>query len=104
MGFLKKLMGFQNSFSKNFGKDLLKHPTRLLTGIDPLSTKISNTVLGRDDKPMVNMTGSPDEQYYAKAEAEGVDTGAARKFHKVADNVAMAIGAQGLAGVAGKLG
>lgn len=104
MGFLKKLTGFQNSFSKNFGKDILKHPTRLLTGIDPLSTKISNTVLGRHDKPLVNMTGSPDEQYYGRAEAEGVDTADARKFHKVADTVAMTIGAQGLAGVAGRLG
>lgn len=99
MSFLKKLLGFENSFSSDFTKDIFKHPTRLLTGIDPLSTKISNGLLGRDDEALVNMFGSPGQQYYDSAEAKGIDTGAGQGFHKVADGVAGIFGAAGLAGI-----
>jgi hypothetical protein len=101
MGWLKKLVGFENSFSKNLTKDLFKNPTRLLTGIDPLSTKISNALTGQDNDPMVNMFGSPDKQYYDRAEADGIDTSAAQKFHKTADVIAGLAGAYGLSGIGG---
>lgn len=101
MGFLKNLIGFENSFTKNFGKDLLENPTRLLTGIDPASTKLWNSVLGRDDQPLVNWFGSPGQQYYDQARLEGIDTGAANKFHAVADTIAGIYGANGLAGSMG---
>lgn len=101
MGWLKKLHGFESSFTKNFVKDIWKKPTRLLTGIDPFSTKLWNGVLGRDDEAMVGMFGSPGEQYYRRAEADGIDTSAARQFHTVADAVAGFFGAQGLGNVLG---
>lgn len=78
MGFLKKLVGFENSFSKNITKDIFHNPTRLLTGIDPASTKVWNKVLGRDDAPLVNVYGSPGQQYYDRAQADGIDTAPAQ--------------------------
>lgn len=101
MGFLSNLVGFQNSFTKNLGSDILSNPTRLITGVDPASTKLWNTVLGTDNKPLVNYFGSPGEQYYEKAQAEGIDTGAASKFHAVADTIAGIYGASGLSGSLG---
>jgi len=101
MGFLSKLVGFENSFSKNFTKDIFSKPTRLLTGIDPASTKVWNTVLGRDDKPLVNVYGSPGQQYYDQAQAAGIDTGAAQQFHSIADKVASFYGTQGVSGIGG---
>lgn len=104
MSFLNSLFRFENSFSKNITKDVLHDPSRLITGVDPGSTKVWNTVLGQDKKPLVNVFGSPDKQYYDKAGAEGIDTGAANKFHKAADVVAGFYGAQGLAGIGGGSG
>jgi hypothetical protein len=101
MGWLKNLVGFQNSFTKNLGSDILSNPTRLLTGVDPASTKVWNTVLGRDDPALVNWFGSPGQQYYEQAEQEGIDTGAAQQFHSIADTIAGIYGANGLAGSLG---
>lgn len=101
MGFLSDLVKFQNVFSKDFGKDILKKPQRLLTGIDPASTKVWNKVLGRDDKPLVNVFGSPGKQYYENAAAKGIDTKAAGTFHSIADMIAGFYGAQGIAGIGG---
>lgn len=107
MGWLKKALGFENSFTKNITKDILAHPTRLLTGIDPISTKISNKILSREDKPLVNMLGSPDEQYYQRAAEDGVDVSAGRQFHALADTIAGMYAGSGLAssigGTAGTL-
>jgi hypothetical protein len=101
MGFLSNLLGFENSFTKNFTGDILSNPTRLLTGIDPASTKLWNTVLNRDDPALVNWFGSPGQQYYDQAQQEGIDTGAAEKFHSVADTIAGIYGANGLTGSLG---
>ncbi len=104
MGLFKKLTGFQNSFSKNFTKDLFKDPTRLLTGIDPLSTKLWNGVTGSDKKSLVNVFGSPGEQYYQQAEADGIDVGPSRTLHGIADVVAGFYAGQGLGNLAGAAG
>lgn len=101
MGFLSDLVKFQNVFSKDFTKDIFDKPQRLLTGIDPASTKVWNKVLGRDDKPLVNVFGSPGQQYYDAAAAKGIDTKAAGTFHGIADMIAGIYGAQGIAGIGG---
>jgi hypothetical protein len=101
MGFFSDLFKFENHFSVNFFKDIKKDPSRLLTGVDPFSTKAWNAVTGSDKKPLVNMFGSPGEQYYESAKAKGINTGAATDFHAVADMVAAFYGAQGIAGIGG---
>jgi hypothetical protein len=104
MGWLKKLMGFQNNFTQNLLGDIGNDPSRLLTGVDPFSTAAWNGVLGTDNQPFVNAFGSPDQQYYDRAAAEGIDTGPASQFHGVADVVAGAFAANGLAGIGGGAG
>lgn len=101
MSWWKSLLGFENNFSKNILKDIAHDPTRLITGVDPASTKLWNGVLGTDNQALVNPLGSPGQQYYDRAAADGIDTGPAQGFHKVADVVAGAFGANGLAGIGG---
>lgn len=101
MGWLKKLVGFENNFTKNILGDIGNDPTRLITGIDPFSTKLWNGVTGSDNQPLVNAFGSPDQQYYDRAQADGIDTGPAGQFHGAADVVAGMFGANGLAGIGG---
>ena len=101
MGWLKKLVGFENSFSVDIAKDIISDPTRLITGVDPLSTKVWNGVTGSDNKALVNVWGSPGEQYYESAAAKGIDVGPARQFHAVADTIAGIYAAQGMGNVAG---
>lgn len=80
------------SFEGFHGKDLLKniweHPQRLLTGVDPISTKISNTVLGRNDKPLVDQMGGATGDDYRKAEAAGINTSAGKGMQNLAHVVA----------------
>ena len=104
MSWWKSLLGFENDFSKNILKDIISDPTRLITGVDPASTKLWNGVLGTDNQALVNPLGSPGQQYYDRAEANGIDTGPAQGFHKVADVVAGAFGANGLASIGGSAG
>ncbi|WBS00219.1 hypothetical protein OU994_18025 [Pseudoduganella sp. SL102] len=101
MGWLSKLTGFENLFSKNFAKDIWNDPTRLLTGVDPLSTKAWNAVTGSDNEALVNYFGSPGQKYYDQAAAAGIDTGPASQFHGIADTVAGAYATAGLAGAMG---
>jgi hypothetical protein len=104
MGWLKKLVGFENNFTKNLLGDIASDPSRLLTGVDPFSTAAWNGVLGTDNQPLVNAFGSPDQQYYDRAAADGIDTGPAGQLHGVADVVAGAFAANGLAGIGGGAG
>ncbi|RSZ60044.1 hypothetical protein HF313_15125 [Massilia atriviolacea] len=99
MGWLKKLVGFENSFTKNLIKDVVKDPTRLFTGIDPLSTKVWNAATGSDNEALVNLYGSPGQRYYDLAASEGLDTGPAGQLHGVADVVAGYFGGKALSGV-----
>jgi hypothetical protein len=104
MGWLKKLAGFENNFTKNLLGDLASDPSRLLTGVDPFSTAAWNGVLGTDNEAMVNAFGSPGQQYYDRAAADGIDTGPAGQLHGVADVIAGAFAANGLAGIGGGAG
>lgn len=101
--------GDLGSFELFHGKDLLKniwsHPTRLLTGIEPVSTKLSNTILGRDDKPLVDQMGGATGDDYRKAEAAGINTSAGKGMQNLAHVVAAieagGYGANALGGTAG---
>lgn len=98
MGWLSNLVKFENHFSVQSFKDIKDDPSRLLTGVDPASTKAWNAVLGTDNQALVNVWGSPGEQYYASAKAKGIDTGPASQFHAIADKVAAYYAGQGLSG------
>lgn len=80
----------------DIASDIWHDPTRLLTGVDPLSTSLWNGILGTDNVPLVNMFGGATEQRYADAEAKGIDTGLARTLHNVAGTVAGYFGGAGL--------
>jgi len=93
-------------------------PKRLLLGVDPLSTGMWNTVLGRDDDAIVNQLGGPmgsgglglgeSGGVYGRAEEAGIDTGAAGGMHDIAEVVASIWGgygaAQGLGAAWGSMG
>lgn len=98
MSSLGSLFNFENLFSKGITKDVAHNPWRLVTGVDPASTGVWNKVLGHDDKPLTNVWGSPGQQYYDQAKAQGIDTGPAQTFHGIADKVAMHYATQGLFG------
>lgn len=101
MGFLSDLFDFENMFTGSFVEDIFDKPSRLITGIDPASTKVWNKVLGRDDEPLVNVFGSPGKKYYEEAAKKGINTKAAGTLHTIADTIAGFYGAQGLAGIGG---
>lgn len=101
MGWFKSLLGFENSFSKNFLKDLGNDPSRLITGVDPLSTGAWNGVLGTHKQPLVNMYGSPGPQYSQKYAEEGGDPTAGQQFSTLADTIAGFYGGKGLSKLAG---
>lgn len=105
----KEALGFdfENFHFKEIGKDLLRNPERMFIGsLDPMSTKMWNKVLGRDDKPIINQMGGPAEHRYADYIAQGGDPEAAEnaaRAHQVAGAVASiyAGGALGAAAGAG---
>lgn len=87
MSFLKKIGKAIKSTLKT-GPDILKqvakNPTRLITGVDPISTKAWNSVLGTNYDPIVNMYGGPTEATLQRVGANGL----ARGLFTAADTVA----------------
>ncbi len=74
-------------------KGVLKDPSRLLTGVDPVSTGIWNEALGTDKAPLTNLFGGPTG---AQLDAVGAGSGARLGF-KAADTIAGAFGGSGIA-------
>jgi len=101
MGWFKDLVGFETFFSKKSFKSILSDPSRLITGVDPFSTKLWNGILGTDKKPIVNQLGGPNSRYFQQYADEGGNPTAGQQFGAVADAVAMYYGTAGLANVVG---
>jgi len=79
---------------KNPIKDVIHSPQRLLTGaIDPIGTKISNTLTGQHQAPIVNQFGGPTKTTLNDVGANSY----ARGGFKVADLVAGYFGGAGAA-------
>jgi hypothetical protein len=98
---LKKALKFETFNVKNIIKDVAHNPQRLLTGaIDPIGTKLTNTVFGTHYKPVVNQLGGATEQRFRDAEAQGIDTGTARTLHGVAGAIAGFYGGNALGNLA----
>ncbi len=108
MGFLSKIgKGLKFGFShvKKIFKGMAKNPLRLLTGGDPLSTKIHNKVFGTKYKPLFTQLGGATEQQFQDYEAKNGkgSLGFARGMQKIADTVAMFYAGGALTKVGGKL-
>lgn len=93
---IKDVVKFEVGHARDIFRDIRNDPTRLLTGVDPLSTSLWNGILGTDNQPLVNQLGGATEQRYADAEARGIDTGMARGLQDIAGTVAGYFGGQGL--------
>lgn len=104
MGFLDDLFDFEKSHLKTLTGGIFDDPKRLLLGVDPLSTKMWNEVLGRDDRALVSQFGGPTEKDYQDAIDAGVDIGAAQGFHTVAEAIASIYGGGAAAGALGGIG
>lgn len=104
MSWLGNLIGFKGLEGKNFLKDIAHKPTRLLTGIDPWSTKIWNKALGTNDKPLVDQWGGATEQRFKDAEAKGIDTKAGRTTEGIAHAIAAYYAGGALGKAAGAAG
>lgn len=99
---IKKALKFEAFNVKGIIKDIAKNPQRLLVGaVDPIGTKIANTILGTKWKPAVNQLGGATKERFAAAEAKGMDTGLAKSLHAVAGVVAGIWGGAALGNLAG---
>ena len=87
--FFKKILKFEKSNLKYMFDLIKKDPERLLIGaIDPLSTGLWNTILGKDYDPIVDQLGGATKGSYQFAEARGIDTGPGQTMQGVAHLIA----------------
>jgi len=104
MSLLKKLGSFVKDSTKALAqmpKGVLHDPSRLITGVDPASTKLWNGITGSDKAPLVNMFGGPTGSQLDAVNAGGL----ARTGFKVADTVAGLYGGAGaLSGLGNAVG
>lgn len=100
--FVKNTVGFELFHGKDMLKQLVSHPQRLLTGVDPLMTAATNKIFGTKYAPIVDQMGGALPSDYAKAEAEGIDTGAGKTMQGLAHVIAANYAAKGLGPVVSK--
>lgn len=101
MSFLGNVIGFEGFHGKRLGEALLKEPSRLITGVDPASTGLWNTVLGTHKHALVDQMGGATGKDYQAARAAGIDTTAGQDMQDLAHVVAGAYAVGGLAGAGG---
>lgn len=83
MGWLSDNHAFTKFRASDMWKTFKDNPWRLFTGFDPVSTFISNKILGRDDEAFSDFSGGPTGSQFRRAEAQGIDTDARRQAHQV---------------------
>ena len=100
---IKKALKFEVFNVKGIIKKIAKNPQRLLVGaVDPIGTKIANTVLGTKWKPAVNQLGGATNETFAEAKAKGMEVGLAKSLHTAAVVIAAYYAAGGsIAGIGG---
>jgi len=106
--FFKKVLKFEANNLK-YMVDLVKEdPERILIGaIDPFSSKMWGTILGKDYDPIINQWGGAADGSYVDAASKGIDIGPGAAMHAVAKMIAAfyagqwAMGQMGAAGGAG---
>lgn len=102
--FLGDTLKFETFHGGSILKKLAHDPSRLITGVDPASTGLWNTVLGTHNKPIVDQMGGATGDDYAKASNAGINTTAGHDVQDLAHVVAAAFAAEGLAGAGGGAG
>lgn len=97
MSGLSDLFDFKAFEGKKILDAIRKKPSRLLTGVDPGSTKVWNAVKGSDDAPLVDQWGGTTQETMDAADRAGIDTrigrGAEGLAHVVAATYAGGYGA-----------
>ncbi len=99
--FLGDTLQFETFHGGNILKKIGQNPSRLITGVDPASTGLWNTVLGTHNKPIVDQMGGATGDDYAKASNAGINATPGHDMQDLAHVVAAAFAAEGLAGAAG---
>jgi hypothetical protein len=87
-------LSFEASRIGYMGEALADDPTRLFTGVSPLSTRISNNLFGTDNEAIVGQLGGATERDFQRYENRNGfgSLGAARSFTTSADAIAGMIG------------
>jgi len=102
MSWFGNLADFEQFKLGDMWKKIKDDPERLLIGAEnPLSAKIASGVTGKEYTPLVDWMGGASSQDFKNAEANGVNTGAAKQAHGVAHALAAIFGTMGAAGAAG---
>lgn len=114
MSFFSDLLDFEKFQLGDWWDKIKDNPEQLLIGAgDPFSAGLWSGITGKDYEPFVNALGGPmggdtlgigSGGVYDRAQAAGVDTGAATKMHDAAEVIASYYGGKGLLDLAGGIG
>lgn len=87
-GWFSDVFKFKKFEGKKFLGAIVKKPSRLLTGVDPWSTKVWNTVKGSHDVGLVDQWGGTSKENIAAAKKAGINIGPGMTMEKIAHMVA----------------
>jgi len=99
MGWFSDVLKFEKSHLKSLWKGIKDDPKRLILGVDPLSTKMWNEVLGRNDRALVNQLGGATSYDYQRALDEGINIGPGQTMQNVAGMIAGTMAGGALSGI-----
>jgi hypothetical protein len=86
---------------KNLGNHFTRSPQQLLTGVDPLSTKLWNGVTDQKNNPWVGQYGGETNQDYQNSNNRGINTSGGQIAGSIANMIAGYEGGAALGGLAG---
>ena len=99
-GDLGDLLRFQSHEGKNVWQNLQDNPERAFLGsADPMSTKLWNSILGTEERSLVNEWGGPTDYDYKTAQDRGMDTQSPRAGHALAQMIAKSYASKATGGL-----
>jgi hypothetical protein len=96
-GFFDSVVKFKLFEGKSVVGSILKDPTRLVTGVDPASTRVWNAATGSDNKALVDQWGGTTRDTALAAKRAGIDIRPGMALEAVAHMVASYYAGAGLA-------
>lgn len=96
-GFFSDVFKFKAFEGKKIIGAIAKNPTRLITGVDPASTRVWNVALGTKEKALVDQWGGTTKDTAAAAKRAGINIAPGMAVEAVAHMVASWYAAGGLA-------